>query len=61
MVMTYSLPAVISPMLENRFRWHFLLMVGSHARNVRLGMANQTRVDDKPEMRWKVTRRSKVK
>ena len=24
-------------------------MVGSHARNVPLGMANQTRVDDKPE------------
>ena len=46
---SYSLPAVISTMLENRFRWHFLLMVGSHARNVPLGIANQTRVDDKPE------------
>ena len=45
----YSLPAVISTMLKNWFRWHFLLMVGIHAINVPLDTANRARVDDKSE------------
>ena len=49
-------------MLENRFRWHFLshVMVGIHARNVPLSMANRNRVDDKPENAFMVTASSKV-
>ena len=48
-----SLSAVISTMLRKMIkkwvRWHFLLMVEIHAIKVPLDMANQTRVDDKPE------------
>ena len=48
-ILHISLPAVISTMLKKWFRWHFLLMVGIHAINVSLDMADRTRVDDKPE------------
>ena len=41
----YSQPGIICTMLRNTFWWHFLLMLGIHARNVLCDITNCTSVD----------------
>ena len=47
---SYSLPPIISKAPRKWFWWHFLLMLGIHARIILWGMTKCPRVDAKSEI-----------